>query len=195
MGSCFSMKKNKTNVNNIIKEIEIKNKIDEQNFDSLNHAFQYSDQKIHHEMEICDKYLCTKINIKQLKKPNINILYVEDNEIYFVIMKEIFHQYIHHDNVNLIMKKTISSAYEYIKNNDVDLIFLDRVLNNSNGWELGDTLYHKLVDDNYDVSKIIYISSCDNIEDIKNCELLGIKYFIKPIKFDKFVKFINDILQ
>lgn len=196
MGSCLSLKKdNISYCAENIQEIEIKNKVDDKNFNSIGDAFQYADKKIHHEIEICDNYLDSNIKIKQLKKPIINILYVEDNEIYFVIMKEIFQQYIRHKNVNMVMKSDIESAYEYIKNNNVDLIFLDRVLNNGDDYEIGDALCHRLINENYDTSKIICISSCDKIEDIRDYEALGIKYFTKPIKFDKFVKLINTILQ
>lgn len=190
MGSCMSLSKN----NNSMKPtmIEIKNIVEQQNFENISRAFDYTEQIISKEEKICNDYLKRNIPMSDLShKGVINILYLEDNEIYFVLMKYIFEQYINKENINMVMKTTIPDAYNYIKNNDVDLIFLDRVLDNG---IFGDELYNKLLEDNYDVSNVIFISSVDNLEDIERYEQSGIKYFTKPLKIDKFVKFIKTFI-
>jgi DNA-binding NtrC family response regulator len=184
MGSCMSAEALQVEPYTI----EIKNNVEQQNFKNITHAFEYIDQLIIKEEKICDKYLNKNIIMKDLSHNQvINILYLEDNEIYYVLMKYILEQNISH-SINMVMKTTIPDAYDYIQTNHVDLIFLDRVL--ENGF-LGDELYYKLLDEKYDVSKIIFISSVDSLADIDRYEQCGIKYFTKPLKIDKFVQFIN----
>lgn len=173
--------------------IEIKNKVEHKHFKTILNAFEYTDQIVNAEDKIRDKYLTNEIEVKKIINNGdvINIMYLEDNEIYFILMKHIFDQYINNDKINLVRKTTIDDAYNFIVNNDVHLIFLDRVIGKN---MRGDDLYNKLKDEKYDVSNIIFISAIDNLKDIDYYEKNGIKYFIKPLKIERFVKFINNII-
>ena len=172
--------------------IEIKNKVEHKHFKTILHAFEYTDQIVTAEEEICNKYLSKNIKMKKITNNGdvINIMYLEDNEIYFILMQHVIDQYINKD-IKMVMKTTIDDAYNFIMNNDVHLIFLDRVIGKN---IRGDDLYNKLKDEKYDVSKIIFISSIDDLEDINRYEKNGIKYFTKPLKIEKFVKFMNNII-
>ena len=126
----------------------------------------------------------------QIKEP-INILYVEDVEIYYNLMKHIFEKYINL-NVNLIWKKNVKDAYESIENDNIDVIFIDRILEN----EMGDDLINRLIDEKkFDISKIIIISSVDNLKDIESYIELGISYFMKPLDMKLFIKNMMQIFH
>lgn len=187
MGSCISCHSSEND-----NTIEIKNTVEQQNFKNISNAFDYTEHIITTEENICNKYLNKNIKMKNLShKELINIMYVEDNEIYFILMKYIFEKYINKQNINIVRKSTISDAYDYIKNNNIDIIFLDRLLENN---VCGDELYNKLLEENYDVSSVVFISSADDLDEIERYEQNGIKYFTKPLKIDKFVQFIESFI-
>ena len=130
-------------------------------------------------------------NNLKIKKKDINILYVEDCDIYMPLMKFIFNKYLKNINFNITLKDNVNDAYEYIKNNDIDLIFLDRQLKNK---ETGDTLIDILIDEQiYDIKKIIIISAIDNLDDIQTFLDMGIYYLKKPIDIPIFIKTIENI--
>ena len=79
---------------------------------------------------------------KMITKP-LTILYLEDNEIYCDILQYILKSYVS-SNVTIIWKETVNECYEYLKNNQIDLLFIDRILENN---EKGDELIQKINDE------------------------------------------------
>lgn len=129
-------------------------------------------------------------NLK-INKKDVSILYVEDCDIYMPLMKFIFEKYLKNINLKIELKNNINDAYDYIKNNNVDLIFLDRELNNE---EIGDTLIGMLINEEiYDITKIIIISAIDNLDDIQTFLDMGVYYFKKPLDVPLFIKKIENI--
>ena len=122
----------------------------------------------------------------------INILYVEDCQMYCPLMKFILAKY-SNLNIKLIWKNNITEAHEYVLNNDIDLIFLDRELSNG---ERGDDLIEKFLQEKtFDVKKIIIISSLDNLNEIQHFLDIGVFYFTKPIDIDIFISKIKGIFS
>ena len=204
MGLCFSKDnineephnktenktEDKTDKNIKLYPIEIKNVVHITN--NIQDGFKENDKIINKEIIINTEFLTNKIenNLKINKKENINVLYVEDNQVYFSLMKYIFKKHIR-KKVNFHWKKTVKEAYNFIKTIDIDLIFLDRQLND----EMGDDLLQLLLMDKYNISKVIFISALDDIDDINKYEKMGIYYYVKPIKIDQFIKTMNKIFK
>lgn len=120
------------------------------------------------------------------------ILYVEDSEIYYTLMQFILQKY-NNLNITLVWKKTISTAYDYIKSHKIDLLFLDRLLEN----EMGEDLI-KIINEEQlplDNSRIIIISTLDNPDEVKFFSDMGIKYFKKPINIELFINQINKLFD
>jgi DNA-binding LytR/AlgR family response regulator len=78
---------------------------------------------------------------------------------------------------------------EYIKSNDVDLVFLDIQMNDITGIQLMQSLEHSPI--------VIFTTAYDEYA-IKGYDLSICDYLLKPISFDRFLKAVNrayDILQ
>jgi response regulator RpfG family c-di-GMP phosphodiesterase len=127
-------------------------------------------------------------NIKITKKCDINILYIEDNKIYFFLIKQILKKH-YQDKINITWRIDLASGYKFIKENDVDLILLDRTLDDG----LGDDLIYKLEAENYNIKKIILISVIDELTDVEKFNKMGLNYYIKPLKVQEFVKTMDII--
>ena len=133
-------------------------------------------------------------NTLKIKKTDreIKILYVEDCQMYCPLMKFILGKY-SNLNIELIWKTNITEAHEYILNNKIDLIFLDRELGNG---ERGDDLIEKFLQEKtFDVKKIIIISSLDDLNEIQHFLNLGVFYFTKPIDINIFMSKIKGIFN
>ena len=129
---------------------------------------------------------------KQISSSQIDILYVEDTEIYVAVMKYIFQQIITNRTVNFIWRKTNNEAYNYIRNNHVDWIFLDRQLQN----EMGDDLISRILETNlFDTRKIIVISCLDDLQEVRSFTKRGMHYFQKPLDLKGFKTKILKILN
>ena len=134
--------------------------------------------------------MCNINNIQINKTTNINILYIEDNKVYFFLINQILKKH-YKDDINLIWKDNITDGYNYIKNNNVDLILLDRTLEDGTG----DDLIYKLKDEDYDIKKIILISVIDELTDVDKFNKMGLNYYIKPLKVQEFINIMNIILN
>ena len=146
---------------------------------------------IQQELDIIQKMsMCNINNIKINKTTDINILYIEDNQVYFFLIKQILKKHFKGD-INLIWKDNITDGYTYIKNNEIDLILLDRTL----GDGTGDDLIYKLKDEDYNIKKIVLISVIDELKDVEKFNKLGLNYYIKPLKVQEFVKIMNIIFN
>ena len=121
---------------------------------------------------------------------DINILYVEDVEIYFNFMEFIITK-LNSDHVNLIWKTNTSDAYEYIKNEKIDFIFVDRMLVE----ERGDTLIETILEEKLlNVEHIIIISALNDSTEVEKYRDIGLTYFIKPLNIQKFINRMNKLL-
>ena len=128
---------------------------------------------------------------KMITKP-LTILYLEDNEIYCDILQYILKSYVS-SNVTIIWKETVNECYEYLKNNQIDLLFIDRILENN---EKGDELIQKINDEKlFDPHKIIIISSLNDIENINEFIKSGMVYFKKPLNTQEFVGSMQTIIN
>lgn len=133
----------------------------------------------------------TDKNLKIINKPGIKILYLEDAEIHYDLLNFLFHNYVS-KNIEIIWKKTIDSAFNYLQNNQVNLVFIDRLLEN----EMGDDLIYKLKETGiYDLKKIIIISSINKPEDIQKFIDMGIFYIKKPIDTNEFIKTMKNVFN
>lgn len=131
-------------------------------------------------------------NLK-IEKTDVTILYVEDCEMYMPLMKFIFSKYCNNINLDLIWRKNIQDAHDYIKNNPIDLIFLDRELKDG---EMGDDLVDIIFKEKiFDLNKIIIISSLENVTDIQKYLDMGVYYFKKPIDIEIFITKIKNIFR
>ena len=131
-------------------------------------------------------------NTLKINKTKINILYVEDCEMYFPLMKFIFSKYSNLD-IELIWRTNITDAHEYASTNKVDLIFLDRQLKDG---DKGDDLINQFIKDkSFDIKKIIIISSLSDLDEIQHFLDLGVFYFTKPIDINIFMDKINGIFN
>ena len=185
MGNCI-IKKQSDKFNNNLK---LTQKWDE-NEEDYNIADTVNDI-IKKELDIIHNMSMCNINNIQIKKEtNINILYIEDNKVYFFLIKQILKKNFK-DDINFIWKDNITDGYNYIKNNEVDLILLDRTL----GDGTGDDLIYKLKDEDYNIKKIILISVIDELRDVEKFNKLGLNYYVKPLKVQDFVKVMNIILN
>lgn len=132
-------------------------------------------------------------NINGLKLPRKNkytVLYLEDAEIHYDLLLFIFKKYIN-PNVNIIWKTTINDGYNYLENNEIDLIIIDRILKNN---EMGDDMINKIKENNiFDLSKVIIISAINKIEDIQKFIDMGIFYFKKPLDTNEFIHSMKKI--
>lgn len=129
--------------------------------------------------------------LKIVKNKPINILYLEDAEIHYFLLKFMFHRYID-ANINIIWKTTNEECYNYIENYNVDLLFVDRVLTN----EIGDDLILKIRDNNiFDLKKIIIISAINKQEDIQKFIDMGIFYFKKPLDTEIFISVMKQVFS
>ena len=105
------------------------------------------------------------------------ILYLEDDELHVKLFSFIIKKYVN-NNIDVIWKKTIDNAYDYLINNKVDIVFIDRILDDGVG---DDLVYRILINKIIDKNKVFILSSINNINEIEKFNKLGIKYYTKPI--------------
>ena len=130
-------------------------------------------------------------NLKIYKKSNINILYLEDVEIHYDLLTFILHTYID-NNINIIWKKTVNECYDYLENNQIDLIFVDRLLKN----EMGDDLITKIKNNNiFPLNKIIIISAINKVDEIQKFVDMGLFYFKKPLNTAIFIRTMKNVFN
>ena len=137
----------------------------------------------------------SKNNVNDYEFPNpLNILYIEDCESYLNLMKYIFDNRVD-QNINVVWKANVDEGLEYLNNNNVDLIFLDRNLRTEKIQD-GDNLIKIIKDQKiFDLRRVIIISGVENKDDIIYFNKLGITYFVKPIKVEEFLKTIKEIIK
>lgn len=80
----------------------------------------------------------------------------------------------------------IETAYEYLSDHDIELIFLDVQINNDNGIDLIKRL-HK-------IHSVIIISSHSSFA-LEGYSISAVDYVTKPIDFDKFEKAVQKAMQ
>jgi CheY-like chemotaxis protein len=202
MGNCLCQRKevkpinkeNQTEQKNEVEEIKEdkgKNEVEEIKEDKGKDIINMVNNIIKKELDTIQKMSMINIkNIKITKKTDINILYIEDNQIYFFLIKQILKKH-YKEKINITWKIDLASGYKYIKENDIDLILLDRTLNDG----LGDDLIYKLQKENYNIKNIILISVIDELKDVEKFNKMGLNYYIKPLKVQEFVKTMDIIFD
>lgn len=193
MGNCVSNKQKEQTYQNEVEEIKVEEiKVEEvEEVKEKETCVTIINDIIKKELDIIHKM--SMINIKNIhieKKTGINILYIEDNQIYFFLIKQILKKHYKND-VNIIWKTCLKDGYQYIKDNEIDLILLDRTLDDG----LGDDLIYKLEKEDYNIKKIILISVIDDLRDVEKFNKMGLNYYIKPLKVQEFVKTMDIIFN
>ena len=119
------------------------------------------------------------------KKKPFNVVYLEDDRLHYDLMRFILNKYVKH-RINIIWVKTNKEAYETIKNNNINLLIADRLLQG----EYGDSLVNKVIEDRLlHYSQIIYLSGLNDDENVK--EIIKrfsegrLKYLKEPTKEKK----------
>jgi CheY-like chemotaxis protein len=190
MGNCLCQRKEVKPINKE-NQTEQKNEVEEIKEDKGKDIINMVNNIIKKELDTIQKMSMINIkNIKITKKTDINILYIEDNQIYFFLIKQILKKH-YKEKINITWKIDLASGYKYIKENDIDLILLDRTLNDG----LGDDLIYKLQKENYNIKNIILISVIDELKDVEKFNKMGLNYYIKPLKVQEFVKTMDIIFD
>lgn len=118
------------------------------------------------------------------------ILYLEDDKLHVNLFSFIVKKYVK-GTINVIWRKTIDTAYNYIINNKVDIVFIDRILDNGVG---DDLIYRILINNNINNDKIFILSSINNINEIEKFNKLGIKYYTKPINTNLLISDLKKLI-
>ena len=84
------------------------------------------------------------------------------------------------------------AALEYIKNNVVDIIFLDIMMPGMNGIQL----LKKIVNLKIESIQIVVVSGFANEDIVKECNNLGVKKIIdKPFEVKTILEVVNELLE
>lgn len=115
----------------------------------------------------------------------MEILLVEDNENIVSGLKYAFLR----NNYNLVSKLDIKSAVEYLNNNRVEVVILDVLLPDGNGFDL----YKSVIKDKG--IPVIFLTACDDEDDvIKGLNLGADDYMIKPFSTKELLVRVNKII-
>lgn len=115
----------------------------------------------------------------------MEILLVEDNENIVSGLKYAFLR----NNYNLVSKLDIKSAVEYLNNNRVEVVILDVLLPDGNGFDL----YKSVIRDKG--IPVIFLTACDDEDDvIKGLNLGADDYMIKPFSTKELLVRVNKII-
>ena len=129
-----------------------------------------------------------KISLPIFKKKEYIILYLEDVEIQVELMRYILDKYIK-KNIRIIWKKRSEDIINYMKKNHVDLILVDRQIDDNE--TCGDELIKEIVNKKlFDIHKIIIISGID-----KKMDTDELVYILKPMQINVVLEAINDALD
>lgn len=135
-------------------------------------------------------------NITIEKDGTKNILYIEDNPVYHVLITNILKKIENNTNkFDLTIKSTINDAVKYIDqcHNNIDLILLDVIL--PDGY--CDVILDKLLEKKFDMNHIIIISRLDDLDNITrkyNQKISNkLSYCSKPINLNHFQKTLESI--
>lgn len=115
------------------------------------------------------------------------ILIVEDNELNL----KLFYDILTYQKYDVIKANSVDVAYDLIKENELDLIILDLMLQDKSGFDLIDMLNNEKIQ----YPKIIITSACAMDDDKAKAKQYGINtYITKPIDINKFIKTIKENL-
>lgn len=117
----------------------------------------------------------------------INILYLEDVELHYDLLNYILHTHLNY-KVNITWVKNSKDAYNYLNNNKIHILMIDRMLNN----ELGEDFTEKVLKEKLlDLTQIIYVSALE-IDDICKKHIVnGALYIKKPINVKEMKKIME----
>ena len=135
---------------------------------------------------ISSKIIRTESKNSILLSDKVNILYIEDSDIHVQLLTHILKK--HCQRCVLIHRPTVINGYKYLKFNKVDFLIIDRYLNNESGDDLIDLIEQEK---SFDLNNIIIISEISEPNDIQKYTDMGIKYFIKPLDIEEFIRYIK----
>lgn len=120
----------------------------------------------------------------------INILYLEDVELHYDLLNYILHTHLNY-KVNITWVKNSKDAYNYLNNNKIHILMIDRMLNN----ELGEDFTEKVLNEKLlDLTQIIYVSALE-IDDICKKHIVnGALYIKKPINVKEIKKVMEQLV-
>jgi DNA-binding response OmpR family regulator len=114
------------------------------------------------------------------------ILIVEDNEN----IRESISNYLKIDGHDVFESNKISGVYEKIKNNDFDLLILDIMLPDGNGYNLLKKIRLK-----YDIPVIILSARTSESDRIIGFEIGCNDYVVKPFSYRELILRVNSLLK
>lgn len=132
---------------------------------------------------------CVK-NITIQKNGVKNILYVEDNPVYHMLIKKILKNIKTH-SFQLTIKSNVNDAINYINenHNNIDLILLDVIL--PDGY--CDAILDKLLENKFNMNHIIIISRIEDLDATTHKYDETLSYCTKPINLHHFQKTLESI--
>lgn len=112
------------------------------------------------------------------KSLKINILITDDQELYIEYLKNLILKYI--DNVNIFTANSGKKALSILQNNHIDIVLLDIVMPDIDGWDIARYIKNNL--NNRNIALIFITANCIGDEFIKQgFELGAVDYIEKPI--------------
>lgn len=128
------------------------------------------------------------------KEPTINMLYIEDIELHYDLLSFVMAKHIPY-TATILWTDNIVTAYTHIKNKNLDLLCVDRLLNKEN-LELADNFVEQIISEKLiDPDKIIFISALQLNDKCKELVEKGVHYVRKPIDVKIFKNIVTNILE